>query len=139
MKAVWKTCAGEQDFSLLCLQQPRNLATMQRRLLSSADNNFGVVLQQFSVDADCMAPVVVHLDPPAQQHELQEIKSQVFCHLCTLLHQCCPYKSECWSSTCHTLFCCSIGMQDVETQLLRAAAHPQISWAALSGKNRRLR
>lgn len=78
MKAVRKTCAYEQDFNVLCLQQPRNLATMQRRLLSSADSNFGVVLQHSSGVADCMATVVVHLDTPAQQHELQEINSQVF-------------------------------------------------------------
>lgn len=72
---------------MLSLQQPRNLATLHRRLLIAANKNFGVVLQHSSGGADCMATVVVHLDTPAQQPELQEIESQVFCHLCTLLHQ----------------------------------------------------
>jgi len=61
---------------------------MQRKLLLASDKNFGVVLQQSSVDVDCMATVVVHLDTPAQQHELQEIKSQVFCHLCLCNQRC---------------------------------------------------
>ena len=56
---------------------------MQRRLLSSADSHFGVVLQQSRGGADSMPTVVVHLDTPAQQHEIQELQTQVGCHTCS--------------------------------------------------------
>ena len=62
-----------------------HLATMQRRLLSSVDSQFGVVLQQYNGVADCMPTVVVQLDNPAQQHELEELQSQVVCYTCSPL------------------------------------------------------
>lgn len=69
---------------LMCLLQEANhtgtLASMQRRLLSSGDSVFGVVLQQASGVADGTPAVVVQLDTAAQQHELQQLRSQVACH-----------------------------------------------------------
>ena len=68
----------------MCLLQEanhtENLARMQRRLLCSGGSIFGVVLRQSSGVADCAPTVVVQLDTPAQQHELQELQSQVGCH-----------------------------------------------------------
>ena len=75
--------AGSQLCSVQQASHTGNLATMQRRLLSSVDTRFEVVLQQYNGAADCMRTVVVHLDNHAQQHELEELQSQVVCYTCS--------------------------------------------------------
>lgn len=59
------------------------LATLRRRLLTSEDNNFEVVIQQSTGIADCTPAVLVQLDTPAQEHAVQELKSQVTTSVCS--------------------------------------------------------